>query len=375
MHQTLIVLGCSLVSSLAAQTLIVPSVATSKAGNTFLSAFYGTPSTQIASEGHTLCLYDASDIALASGSLRSLQVRRPSATPFNNPATTITLEVTMSRSQVASGGIQTTFASNHDPMSRVTVFRGSVNLPARSQGSWPEPWEAKVPFSTPFAWAKSGTASLAVELTSSGNSALRTWFIEGYRPENGGQQTELSPFHCAHSGGTSNNSIRLSPAAIGQPWQVEYFRFPENTPSFRSSVLALGAQGRGGTFGGQTLPITLANLGIPSQPGCQLANDVLATVPMTYTTSTSRNNGTLRTPSLTIPNDRALIDRSFYTQPLCVDTDAATQRPVIYAAWASKWTIGSGESPAGSSVSRLGNNANPVGTISQGTVPALRFDG
>ena len=112
-----------------------------------------------------------------------------------------------------------------------------------------------------------------------------------------------------------------------------------------------------------------------SQPNCQLATDILVTLPMTYQTSTRTNGGSLRSPPIPLPNNPWLIGQVFYNQPLCLDTDAVTRQPLIYMGWASKWTIGSGAAPAGSTVYRVGANSSATGILQRGRVPSLRFDG
>ena len=171
-----------------AQTIITPSIAATEAGNSFVSyMFYGTSSATTANESRMLSLYDARDISTTGAVLQSLQVRRPSTIGNANNATTISVKIDMSLSKRASSAISSTFATNHDSATLVSVFNGSINLPQRARGTWPEPWETKIAFSTPFLWVKPNATSLAVEVTATGTSAMRpcTSKPTGRRPARG----------------------------------------------------------------------------------------------------------------------------------------------------------------------------------------------
>jgi hypothetical protein len=359
---------------LLAQTTIVPSaVATKSPGYYTAYFFYGTTSTSIKNESRTQTLYDAADVSSTVRSWSNMEFRRPQELGNQNAATSGTMKLTLSSSTTAYTAASPTFASNTGTPA-TTVFNGTINLPARNRGtSWPDPWETAVPFTSPWLYIPMTGGSLVVENEFSGSTSMAAWYVENGRAEVGTRVTNLSGCS-AHSDGGRNNSISHRNPVLGGSWYVYYNSMPSNVPSLAASFQIIAVGGVGSSQWGMTLPIPLSTLFLPSN-GCSLAVQDQIRVPMTYLPSTAGpNRGSLRGPTVPIPNIPTLAGVSFFDQGVCTDTNATTNAPEIYMTWSSKWTIGSGLGNPVAMVYRSGDNSQPSGSVRQFEGPSLRFN-
>ena len=369
-----------LVTALAGQTaIVVPGKAASVPAN-FASPwmFWGSQTwSGIRNEGHTLFLYDVSDIPVASALLTAMQTRRPSWLPNSNPAMTANLKVIASVSPATSASAAPTFAANHGAQP-IQVFKGTISLPQRNPGAWPAPWEAAIPFSVPFAYARTAGNSLVVETLCDSNSWGECWWVEAYRLETGDCETDLFQPTCRSSTGGVSALPGFSPTSliVGGSLVFECVGYPNYQPSLHMNAICLGAQGKGGNWGSLSLPFPLASLQIPAPAGCQWGIDILATLPGKYNPSGSTipNCGTVSlSPGLPVPNQPALANQSFYAQVAAMDTNPSTQRLEVWPSASLKFTIGSGAKIPAATVWHVGDNGRPTGAVGASEAVTLRL--
>lgn len=365
-----------LASGLMAQTqnILPSSAATTNPANWNSTLFYSTTSTSTLREGRTQVLYDAADVT-NSGVFQSIQFRRPSGLGNSNPITAVNLQIDMSMSPVAYLAATSTYASNHGT-TVVGVYNGPVNLPAATNAAWPMPWQAPIPFSTPFPFIAASTTSLCVEFRSTGTTATAPWYVEATTAITGAgtRTTSWSPA-CAHSGGANGNSLSFSSPTIGTTWGSSGFQgLPENNSSWNANVYLYGFNGPGSMFGGFTLPVQISSLGlVQTGPNCQLANDIAFTLPMTYVTGTTTNSGRLNSTPFPIPNNPTLANAVIFTQPVALDINQTTQVAGLWMGWGSRWTIGDGirRGLPVTQITRTGANATATGTVATYTGPTI----
>jgi hypothetical protein len=357
-------------------TNVLPSANATTPSNWNSTMFFSTTSATTPRESRTQVLYDAADV-VNSGIFLSLAVRRPSQLGNANVATTVNLQIDMSMSPVGYLSASPTYANNHG-VNVVTVFNGPVNLSAISNGPFPQPWEATIPFTAPFPFIAAATQSLCAEFISTNSSATQTWYVEGAAAITGAGSFDnhLTNTTCLHSGNAANNAISWSgQPTVGTTWgPVTFQNLPENNPSWNANAMLCGLQGTGGNIGGLPLPLLISSLGlVPSDPRCVLANDIVWTLPLTYNTSATVNRGTLVQAPITFPNDPTMAGFVFFQQPLALDIDLVTQTPRLWTGWARRSTIGDGvrRGLPLTQIARTGANSNPTGTIATHTGPTL----
>lgn len=361
-------------SGLSAQTTILPSIAATK-NPAYWSfyMFYGTSSTAVKNEGRIQILYSQADVGSIVKTWQSIQVRRPQNVGNQNAATTGTMKLTLSGSQIAPTAASATYRNNHG--TTTVVFNKSYSLPARNRGTtWPAPWETAAPFANTYIYIGQTGGSLVVENEWSGSTSQRIWTVEAHRPDRGARVTNFAA--CPrHSQGGRNNSIGYTFPTLGGSWYVRYGGLPSNVPSMRFSYQIIGIGGVGAREFGMTLPIPLSRLNVPS-PGCSLAVTNTINLPLTYLpfTGGTPNRGWLLGVRVPIPNTQVLSGYTFYDQAVCVDTNATTKLPEIYMSWSNKWTIGSGKGAPMTSVYRAGANTNTAGFVRPYEGPTLRFN-
>jgi hypothetical protein len=360
-------------TGLAAQTTIVPSSAATTDPSYYGSQFfYGTTSASLKSESRSQTLYSEADLGSPVLTFKSMEVRRPHYISNQNVAMTGNMQLILSSTSTAPTAITNTYANNHGAMPS-TVFNGQINMPARNRGAaWPEPWETPIPFNNTYIFVAQKGGSLVVENIFTNNSTTQPWYVEWHRASTGVRATNLSA--CSkHSDGGRNSSISYRQPIVGGQWYVSYGSMPSNVPSLNASFQIIALGGVGTQAYGMTLPIPLATFNLPSN-SCQLAVQDTVRLPLTYTTSTAGpSRGTLRSPTLTIPNVPAFAGLNFFDQPVAIDTNPTTNTPEIYMGWSSKWTVGSGTGEPMATVYRTGDVANPVGIVQQYGGPSLRF--
>jgi len=361
----------AIASGLAAQTVIPSASATKDPGYYLYYATYGTTSTTTKNEGRGQYIYDSADVGGAAV-WKSIAWRRPHYISNTNNATTFSMQIVMSNSPVKYNAPSSTFTANHGTKTSgtppQTVLNGKISLPANSRGAtWPEPWFAAIPTSI-FVHAPVKGGSLVIECIGTQNSQNRVYYCEGHQPDTGKRVTTVSSCS-SHSDGGRNSGIGYRFPVIGGTWYVNHSSMPSNEPNLKRSLNIIGLKGPGQTAFGKTLPIPINTLGfldICANNAGKLANDLVIVQPMAYTPSTAGpSRGSLRSPTVTIPNDPKLGGVSFFAQPFCADKKL-NGFDQIYMAWGSKWTIGSNKGPMGSVVYRTGNNASTTGSVRNG---------
>ena len=200
------------------------------------------------------------------------------------------------------------------------------------------------------------------------NSNNAVYYCEGHRPDTGQRVTTVSACS-SHSDGGRNSGISYRFPVIGGQWYVQHSSMPSNESNMKNSLNVIGLKGPGQMFLGKTLPIPINQLGfldICNNNSGRLANDLVIVQPMTYTPSTAGpSRGTLRSPTVNIPNDPKLGGAVFFQQPFCGDKPLGNYDQ-IYMGWPSKWVVGSNMGPMGSTVYRLGDNSQATGFVRNG---------
>ncbi|MEE9126099.1 MAG: hypothetical protein V3U11_03075 [Planctomycetota bacterium] len=370
----------AITTGLVAQTAtrVVPSgAATTNPDFYDYYAFFGTTSPTPNNEAHTQYLYDSADVG-GPAVWKTLSLRRSHYIgSSSNKATTVTGKVILSNSPVSYSAPKTAFAANHGSKASgtppVTVIDGKINLPASNRGkTWPEPWFPLPSFASPFVHAPVKGGSLVIEFITA-NNGDRYYYVEGFRVDTGARSSNGQFGGCqwtSEGNGHMNSSVGYRSPVFGGSWYVEHGGMPSNVPSLKLSLNIIGLRGVGGTAYGMKLPIPISTLGfvdICKKRIGKLFNDNVVMLPMTYTASASGpGRGSLRSPTVNIPNDVKLAGASFYQQPFCVDTDPKTGLRNAYMGWPSKWTVGSNKGLPGSMIYRLFDNSGNVGLVRKG---------
>ena len=362
----------ALAASVSAQAVVVPSAAatTRPTNSPFYTAnvFYSTTSVTTAPASRTQTIVDTSDIAPPAAVWNSLQVRRPVGLGNANPALVATATIVMSMSTSAASASTTTFASNHGA-APTTVFQAQLNLAAETNPpAWPAPWQAPVPFATPFVYVGIPGGSLVIDIhQDQGASPSGTpWYVEYTSPIAGGRIANgVIPSSCRFSVGGYNSGLGWTTGGLqgnGGIWYVSYQggQMPPN----QVGVGVLGVSGVGGSWGGRPLPI---DLGVLGAPGCQWNISWELSVPLQSTTTGAR------WPNLTIPNDPGLRGASFYEQGLFIDPPANALGLVV--SQSSRWQIAPLVSGGpGAFVYATGSNhQSATGTREAGGLPTLQL--
>lgn len=343
--------------------------------------FYGTTSTSLKSESRAQSFYGAGEFSNVTP-IGSIQYRRPQNLGNQNKVCTGNLRVWMEGSSVAPQSASTTFATNRN--NPTLVFSGSYNLPDRNRGTtWPDPWEAAITFNqtTSVLFVPQAHSSLMVETEWSNSTGTSPWYLESSRADNGVRATNLSASgHCRpHSDGGYSNSLSYRSPIVGGQWYLQYSGMPSNVPSMSKSFMLLSAAGVGASHWGRTLPFSIDSLGVPgltTMTGtCQLAVKDDIYLPLTYTPNTTgtKNRGTLRSPTVTIPNVPAAAGATFYDQGICFDTDPTTKQEKLVTTWSSRWTVGSGTGEDVSMVYRPGDITQTTGYLRKYEAPTAHF--
>jgi hypothetical protein len=373
----------SVAAGLAAQVgRIVPAMSRTKdPGYYDYFCFYGTTSTTTKNESHAQYLYDSADVGGAAV-WNSITWRRPHYISNTNNVTMFNMTIIMSNSPAKWNAPSSVWKANHGTSTsgtppKTVLNNAKVSLPKNSRGTkWPEPWLPAIPISV-FVHAPVKGGSLVIETINTGNSLKRSYYIEGHQPDNGQRLSNGGSGGCRnHSDGNYNNSIGYRMPKIGGSWYITHYSMPANEPNMKRSLNIIGVQGVGGTAFGRKLPIPITTLGfldICKVRAGVLANDLVIAQGMTYTTSTTKGRGQLRSPTVNIPNDPKLGGVVFYQQPFCGDKKLGNYDQ-IYMGWPSKWIIGSGKGPLGSTVYRTGNNAATSGFVRNGYGATVRLN-
>ncbi|MFO1051151.1 MAG: hypothetical protein U1F36_02910 [Planctomycetota bacterium] len=322
----------------------VPSkVATYQPGSVYydsapqLYPLWGNTGTTVNSRA--LYLYDAADIPVTSAVLQGLSFRPPVG--YQLPAATYQTTVIVSGSNTPVTAPQSNFAANHGP-TPTTVFSGSLNVLASTNGSWPRPWQPAIPFATPVVWSNS-FASLAVEFQTTGSSNGQIWSLEGIRAEWGFNTSEHYQSNCRNSAGNTSGSWGWNPSGLvpGGSFSLYLYGYPQNS-SLSANAMFIGLTGLGSSFGPFVTPFALANLGLAAPANCQWSIGILggAGYPMSYTASGT--SAYLSITGLSLPNTPSFAGAQFYTQDIALDLDPNNATPNLFPSVALRWTIGTG---------------------------------
>ncbi|MEZ6036431.1 MAG: PKD domain-containing protein [Planctomycetota bacterium] len=162
--------GAMLAGSLAAQTLVVPSVAAGADGNSST----GYPFDIAA--GRLIYIYDSSHFTSAGVNQPILinQISwRANATTTSWIGATFPVQLDLSTSPLDYLNIDTTWDNNHGP-DRATVFNGNVTIAAGSStAGTPGPFHVTITFTQPFLYDPS-VGDLTIDSIHSGNTTANT---------------------------------------------------------------------------------------------------------------------------------------------------------------------------------------------------------
>jgi hypothetical protein len=342
-------LGVALLAANAAAQVVLPAFAATQPprgpyaaridGNVFYGAIDILPL-----YSRSQFVYASQEVSVAGAVFRSLAVRRPFDYPGTNPPFPAQLTVVLSVSQQPYQQTSATFATNHGP-TPVTVFSGPVAMPQRADPqTWPAPWEAPLPFATPFVFVRALAQSLVVEFSSVNATSYYSWILEAQRPDLGMRFD--NPPNSAALCRFSNNLVLRSggaPPVVGQPWQLGLHQ----APGASIGVGVLGSGGAGTPWGGTRLPVDLGPFGAPR---CEWNVTVDWTVPL------ARIATSHLWPVLQVPDDVALVQQSIYEQ--CVFVDPPANALGIVATPSSRWTV-SGSAGVPAATVRAGGRLPP----------------
>ena len=362
-----------LVATAGAQVVVPASAQTANPYKTLTAynnqTFFSTSSATTLRDSHTQTLYDVNEVALPAAVWTSMAVRRVVGVGNSNPAFSATVTIQMAMSSTPYSAPSTTFAANLGS-APFTVFNGTLSLPAAANpGTWPAPWQAPIPFATPFVFAKASGSTFVVDILQIGNTSTSSWFLEasvpdnGFRGENPINGASGYQGNCKFSNGNANGAIGYFTPYVGNIWNINYQNLPPNlTPGWG----AVGASGAGGSWGGFALPIDLTPF---NAPNCKWG------VSMDVVYSLSANaSGIAQGPTINIPNDPSLINGEFYDQSIWIDPPANAWG--VVTSWTSKWRIGTGKGVPAAFLAVTGNTAATAatGTHYKETAPTLLFN-
>ncbi len=335
-----------LVSGLAAQTpFVVPSKATLAApgavwSDAAVQPFVLWATTGTDSAARVQYLYDVTDIAAPVATLAGLRMRPPHDQQLATGGT-FTTSITLSTGPLAPSQASPTFAANHGA-NALTVFTGAINVPGFGAQPWPSSWFATVAFSQPFAYARAAGQSLVVEFRTTASTATRFTGLEGYRIEGGRLDFEVFDSDCFNSSGQAPGGVGWDPVSLipGGSISIDWSGAPPATPLYAANVVLWSARGVGGAFGPLFAPFPISALGVPANPGCDLA----VGAPLTTSVGTYRDWGnsfaSLQVRGVAIPANPNLAGAWIHTQP--VGLDLVNGVPSFFPLQAARWTVGTG---------------------------------
>lgn len=356
----------------AQNTFIVPSAlpgpaalptATNRGGQIDGQTFwYQSPSVQPVRVQH---LWNVTDIAVPAAALLGMNFRRPNSIGNVNPSATANVTIDLSVGPNTAATRSSTFSANAGAVT--TVFTGTVNLPQDpNSGAGPAPFNVPVPFTTPFVYVASLGNSLVADMTVSSYvpiSANQTWYLDavgqdaGLRIGNGGEGSQ-----CRFSNGVGQNAIGHINPVLGGQWFVQYQSgSTTRIPTGLIGLGLMGTQGAGSVWNGVPLPLDLTPFG--GGTSCALKVGFFLAVLLTENAGLQ---GIYDWPRITVPNDPALYDASFYEQGLFSDPPA--NQLGLVTTWSSKWTIRSGAQASGAKLYQYISNGNPTPSPTTGFV-------
>lgn len=364
-----------LLAALSAQTpVLCPSMAATADGSfDNLSLLYGGGN----GRAHTQALFATSDLAVTNGTITGLSLRGVGPVGGGTPLS-IHLRIEMSMSSVTIAAAQATFAQNVGP-APVVVFDGTYVVPAIAPSvAFPPAMLPEIVFTTPFVYDGSLGASLVVDVTTSQSSSTQIYRTGAVSIGGGFASNVYVTGSCLHSKGSPSGAYgyqQFQPYPGGD-FSLSLLGYPSHVTSFNSSVMMIGFTGGvGASVGGFALPVPLTTLGLQaSSPFCMLAVFPDIVLPMTYLQGASGgSSGAIAFGPLSIP--LGLAGFEFFTQALSVDYDNTMPQPLLFPSLALKWTVGTGNRPAGTTVTRLSDTvpAQTTGGVQFDQVPVMQF--
>jgi hypothetical protein len=268
---------------------------------------------------------------------------------------------------LASTDLTGSFAGNLASSTPQTVFSGSVSLPVRGFSFWPPPWEAPIPFSTPYFYVSPQGKSLVVDIVHQGGAG-EPWSCESWDPDWGPSPSVVNvPMACRLWIGTLNISTTFGRGPYpGGSWTLAY-----STSSFvtlpQTGFALLGVLGPGASWAGQRLPLSLAPFGAP---GCTLdvSMDVVLAlrIPMP--------SFGIASIVIDVPNQPGVAGAIVYDQGVFLDPRANAFGVVTSAS--RRWSLDTPKGGPGALVTATGAGAatTPAGTYLPGKVTTLQLN-
>ena len=242
----------------------------------------------------------------------------------------------------------------------MTVLAGPISLPAApATSTWPAPWEAPFPFSTPFVYAPAFGRALVVDIVQTANTGGTPWYVETVPPPVGARADNGPRTACRYGNGSVNTTIQYALPHAGGEWWLGYSRLLPNAVG----VGALGVQGVGGSWAGFRLPIDLALI---QAPGCSWNTSVELMVPLRADAL-----GDARWPTLSIPNVPGVAGGVFYDHSVFLDPGANAAGLVTN--WSSQWTLAPVPSPCTTLFANDRYAGNARGNVLRATGTTMRL--
>ncbi|MBI5849983.1 MAG: hypothetical protein HZB39_02925 [Planctomycetes bacterium] len=288
-------------------------------------------------------LYDATDVPLASGSLRGIAFRGVGGMDWGSIPTSFATNLRVSTSPRTPVTSSAVFAWNTGPDDAL-VFSGTVNLGLNFMVPWPAPWESTIPFAQPFPWTRPAQGSLLVDFDVTQTSSFGSpWIPEALRAEFGNAWLEHRRFDCFNGNANPSVNYRIEASALvpGGSLNLWLFNYPPDG-TLAINALLFGARGAGAFFGNFITPFSLDNLGLPARPNCDWAIGDLFDMGIPMTHVAQGRGSELRLLGLPIPNDPNLVGAGFYTQDIALEWDPFLSTQVLFPSLALRWKIGSG---------------------------------
>lgn len=256
---------------------------------------------------------------------------------FGGPAQTQTIELRIGQTPKTPANLVTNFASNYGTRAPTTVFKGTLSLPAHTNGGGIQDFKICLKFSSTYVWVPTPNQNLLTEWINTSASSrshfedkcqgsadcttTRIWATSATATTATGTERNGGLIMCfrSRSGGAVPALSNTGVPTIGRSFRIDLSGALAQT----AAGLILGASNtRWGSF---RLPLSLAPFGAS---GCQL----LASFDLVGGAATSAS-GTASV-AIGIPNVASLVGVVFHNQWFVVDANANT----LGAAWSNGGT-------------------------------------
>ena len=263
-------------------------------------------------------VFDSDEIPLSASLLLGLALRQDDRIPVRGTGTQ-RVKITLGYSSYGPNSLTNDFAANMIAGTEVVVFDGVMQLPNLT-GTNPDPFEfaVQVNFTTPFPFVKTPGRNLILEVVNTSASsvsltvdAARGSGVRSARLFATTATATTSPY-LAHNYGVVMKFLATGKGLGPMPW-VDVIRMPQidhvlqvdlhEAPLSAAAALLIGTSNS--QWGGNSLPF---DMGVFGAPGCDLLTSSEFVV---LTTTDATGKAAVPIP---IPNNRALIGASAYTQ-------------------------------------------------------------